>query len=77
MEISKQKHKVLIEAYQELAPYFGHEEFRSHLKNSGIKISDKNLTLVFDKLWDFMDSIQADTNPYLELWDNESDPNAW
>ena len=64
-------------AYQVLAPYFRHEEFKSHLKNSGIIISDKKLRSVFNELCDFIDSIQADTNPYLELWDNESDPNVW
>ena len=72
MEISKQKHNVLVEAYKELVPYFRHEEFRSHLKNS-----DKKIMLVFQQLLDFIDSIQAETNPYLELWDNESDPNKW
>ena len=64
-------------AFRQLAPYFGHEEFRSHLKISGIKISGQKLVSVFNELGDFMDSIQADTNPYLELWDNESDPNKW
>ena len=49
MEISKQKHKVLMEAYKQLAPYFGSVEYKSHLKNSSIKISGKNLNSVFDQ----------------------------
>lgn len=66
-----QKHKELVKAYQELAPYYLHQDFIDHLLNSRIDVSEDKLKSIFNELWIFMEKNQANTNPYLEIWENE------